>query len=80
MSIDLTEDMKAALSRSHGFLSGEGFVLMSEAAYRRMMGVESPEEYADSLAAVREGLADVEAGRTMSAGRFLKEFDAKHGL
>ncbi len=37
-------------------------------------------ERMETLAAIREGLADIEAGRTISLEDFRREFSAKHGL
>jgi len=42
--------------------------------------VGSEAENQASLAAVREGLADVEAGRTRPAEDFFREFDRRHGI
>jgi predicted transcriptional regulator len=38
------------------------------------------QDYAEALEGVREGLADVRAGRTRPAGEFLDDFARKHGL
>jgi hypothetical protein len=80
---ELTEQQRQAVEQ-HGFLelesAGSAYVLMSMQVYRDMMGVGSEAEYQASLAAVREGLADVEAGRTQPAEDFFREFDRRHGI
>lgn len=42
--------------------------------------LETNEEYQASLAAIREGLADFEAGRCQSMDEFFAEFDRDHGI
>ncbi len=56
------------------------YVVMRTQVYREMMGVGTDAEYAASLAAVREGLDDVDAGRTVPVDDFFRELDRKHGL
>jgi len=55
------------------------YVVMSMQGFREMMGVGSESEFQKSLAAIREGLADIDAGRTVSADDFFRELDRKHG-
>ncbi len=38
------------------------------------------QDYAEAVEGVREGLADMRAGRTRPAGEFLDDFARKHGL
>jgi predicted transcriptional regulator len=64
MAVELTDEQQRVLEESHGFVRGQTFVLLSKDAYRRMMGVESDAELAESLKAIERGLADVDAGRT----------------
>ena len=53
---------------------------MSMHVYREMMGVGSEAEYRASLDAIREGLEDVEGGRTRPIEDFFQDLDRKHGL
>ena len=53
---------------------------MSIETFRDVMGVGTDEELQASLAAVEQGLADVEAGRTRPMDAFFQEFDARHGI
>lgn len=80
----LTDQQRQAVDQEHGFLevesAGETYVLMSMQMYRNMMGVGTEAEYQASLRAIREGLADVEAGRTRPAAEFFSEFDQQHGI
>jgi len=81
MSIDplyLNAETEAAIEAQHGgplSVSGQrsDYVVMRMDVYRDIMGVGSDEEFAASVAAVREGLADVRAGRTRVAREFLEE-------
>jgi hypothetical protein len=41
---------------------------------------QSPEELADTLEAIREGLADMHAGRTRPFEDFDRDFRERHGL
>ncbi len=52
-------------------------VVMPMQVYREMMGVGTDAEHADSLAAIHEGLADVDAGRTVPADQFFRDLDRK---
>ncbi|MBW3538865.1 MAG: hypothetical protein KY476_01210 [Planctomycetes bacterium] len=64
MAVELTDEQQRVLEECHGFVRGQTFVLLSKDTYRRMMGLESDAELAESLKAVERGLADVNAGRT----------------
>jgi hypothetical protein len=68
MTPKLTNDIEQAVEQNHGFVQLQGqrsaYVVMSLDAYREMMGVGSDAELAESLQAVHQGLADIEAGRT----------------
>lgn len=80
MSIELTREQREALEASGGFVEGDGFMLMSREVYLRMRGIESEQELEESLAAINQGLADVEAGRNRPLREFFEEFRAKHQL
>jgi hypothetical protein len=84
MKARLTEELQHAVEQNHGFLEvQEGaatYVVMSMPAYRQMMGVGSDAEYQASLQAIREGLADVEAGKTQPMDEFFRAFDGKHAI
>ena len=45
-----------------------------------MMGVGSDEEMADSLKAIDEAIADIDAGRTVPMDRVFQELDEKYGV
>jgi hypothetical protein len=84
MSMRLTDEQQHAVDQHQGFLEVEGasaaYVVMSMQVFREMMGVGSEAEYQGSLAAIREGLADVEAGRTRPMADFFRDLDRKHGV
>jgi PHD/YefM family antitoxin component YafN of YafNO toxin-antitoxin module len=84
MTTRLTDEQRHAVDEHHGFLEVEGgeavYVVMSLQVYREMMGVGSEAEYHASIDAIREGLEDVEAGRTRSVEDFFQDLDRKHGL
>jgi hypothetical protein len=84
MNPRLTDELDRALYEHHGFLKAEGqqgeVVLMSMARFREFMGVGSDAELAESVKAIEEGLADVEAGRTVPLDQVFRELDAKYGL
>lgn len=63
-------------------LSGDdqSYVLMRLDVYRQLLGVESDEEYAASIEAIRRGWEDVQAGRTVPMTDFLQELKRKYGL
>ncbi len=68
MTPKITNDIEQAVEQNHGFMQLEGqrtsYVVMSIDAYRKMMGVGSDSELAESLKAIEQGLADIQAGRT----------------
>jgi len=80
----LTDEQRQAVDSHHGYLEVEGggsrYVVMSIQAYREMMGVGSEAEYQASLAAIREGVEDIDAGRTRPVDDFLHDLDRRHGL
>ena len=77
---DLTTEQQQALQQSHGFVQGASYVLMTVDLYREMMGVGSEDEMQKSVAAIEEGLQDVEAGRTRSMDAVFQELDDKYGV
>lgn len=80
----LTDELGRALDQHNGFLKAESdqgeVVLMSMARFREMMGVGSDAEFAESVKAIEEGLADVDAGRTVPLDQVFRELDAKYGI
>lgn len=57
--------------------SGGKYVVMRTDVYDAMLGVDD-EAYAATLAAVRAGLADIEAGRVQDADEFFSELERKY--
>lgn len=84
MTTRLTDEQRRAVDEHRGFLEVEGgesvYVVMSMQAYREMMGVGSEAEYRASLEAIREGLADIDAGRTRPLDDFFQDLDRRHGI
>lgn len=84
MTTRLTNEQQQAVDQHHGFLEVEGggtvYVLMSMQVFREMMGVGTEAEYQTSIEAIREGLADVDAGRTRPINDFFQDLDRKHGI
>jgi prevent-host-death family protein len=52
-------------------------VVQDPEAYQRLLDIAAS---ADEEEAIRQGLADVKAGRTRPAREFFAEFEAKHGI
>ena len=73
----LTSDLEQAIQQSQGVLrvvgEQQGYVLMTEQAYRELAGVGTPEEMHEALLAIQAGLADIEAGRTRPFRDVLRE-------
>jgi len=84
MTTRLTDEQRQAVDRHHGFLEveagGRAYVVMSMQVYREMMGVGSEADYRASVAAIQEGLQDVEAGRTRPVDEFFQDLDRKHDV
>lgn len=84
MTTRLTDEQRHAVDEHCGFLEVEGgesvYVVMSMQVYREMMGVGSEAEYRASLEAIREGLADIDAGRTRPLDDFFQDLDRRHGI
>jgi hypothetical protein len=76
MTTRLTDEQRHAVDQHQGFLEVEGggtvYVVMSMQVFQEMMGVGSEAEYRASIEAIREGLTDVEAGRTRRIDDFLQ--------
>jgi prevent-host-death family protein len=54
-------------------------VVQDAAAYQRLVELAASAERAALLAAVKEGLADLDAGRGMSAKQVFRDMAKKHG-
>ena len=84
MTPRINEEVDKALHEHHGFVEAEGtdgkVIVMSMQVYRELMGVGSDEELAASLKAIAEGMADVEAGRTVQMEKVFRELDKKYGV
>ena len=62
-------------------VNGKAQVVVQDAeAYQRMRQLAARAEREASIAAIKEGIADVDAGRTVPAMQALKEIARKHGL
>jgi len=55
-------------------------VVQDAAAYRRLVERAAQVEREETVATIRETLADVDAGRTKSARQALKALARKHGI
>ena len=55
-------------------------VIQDAAAYRRLAETAAQIQHEETVAAIREALADVEAGRTKPARATLKALARKHGI
>ncbi len=55
-------------------------VVQDAAAYQALLDLASRADREETLAAIREGLADVEAGRTKPAREVLKRLARKYGI
>jgi hypothetical protein len=83
MNPSVTPDQTKALRNNNGIVQLDGdepCVLISMPVFREMMGVGTDDEYRQSLLAIEEGFADVDAGRTRPASDFFSEFDKRHGI
>ena len=62
-------------------VNGKAQVVVQDAeSYQRMRQLAAKAEREASIASIREGLADVDAGRTVPAKQALKEIARKYGL
>lgn len=55
-------------------------VVQDAAAYQKLLEAAAKAERDETIAAIREGLADVAAGRTKTARAALKALAKKHGV
>lgn len=74
---ELTPELQRALDESGGVYRGTSYVLMTVEQYERLR--DGDEDQLETLRAIEEGLADIEAGRTISLEDFKREFEAKYG-
>ena len=84
MAPRLSDDIERAIQQHHGCLQIKGkksaYIVMSMDVFRDTMGVGTDEALQDSLAAIEQGLTDVEAGHTRPVDAFFQEFDAHHDI
>jgi predicted transcriptional regulator len=77
MAPRLSNDLEQAVQHGHGMLRVQGeheaYIVMTVQAYREMAGVGTDQEMAESLRAIEEGLADIDAGRTRPFREVLAE-------
>jgi hypothetical protein len=75
-------DAELTLQRSGGPLEISGqqgkYVVMRLDVYDAMLGISDDDE-AETLAAIRRGIADVDAGRTLSVSEVFDRLDARYG-
>jgi hypothetical protein len=84
MNPRLSTELEAAVLENSGVLRVPGerdsYVVMTLQAYRDIAGVGTEAELAESLGAVAEGLADIEAGRTRPYQDVLAELRRRNDL
>ena len=80
MATDRANDLLALKSFIDEQLSGDTIPTVEEVLARWEYENESDEEREETLAAIRRGLADVEAGRVMPAREAVAELRRKHNL
>jgi predicted transcriptional regulator len=77
----ITPETEALLQQHGGPLAISGqqgeYVMMRSDIYQAMLGLGEDEE-AETLASVRRGLADLEAGRTFELDDVFSDLDARH--
>ena len=73
---ELTPELQRALDESGGMIRGSSYVLMTVEQYERLRDMDDELE---TIRAIEEGLADIDAGRTISLEDFKREFEAKYG-
>ena len=81
-SSPLTSAVVNLLAQHGGPLSINGthgdYVVMRSDVYEQMLGLGEAEE-AETPAAVKRGLADLDAGRTVSLEEAMKQLRSRHG-
>ena len=80
MNPELTSEQQQALDEGHGFVRGSSYVLMSMDVFRRTLGVETDEQLAESLKAIDEAMADLQAGRAIPLNEAKRRLDEKYGV
>ena len=85
MAPKLTDEQRQALDLQHGgpvsVEADDGtYILMSIDAYRSMMGVGSDADFDASIAALRAGMQDIQAGRTRPIRDALDDLAARYGF
>jgi hypothetical protein len=80
MNPNLTEQLERELTANDGFLEGPSYVVMSRDVYRRLVGVPSEDDLADSLAAIDQAVGELEAGKSIPLDEAFRRLDEKHGL
>lgn len=80
MSTDRANDLLAFRSFIDEHLAGETVPSVDEVLALWESENASAEEREDTLAAIRRGLADIEAGRVMPARKAVAELRRKHNL
>lgn len=77
MNPELIPALEQLVADHHGVVRLEGeqtsFVVLSDQAYREMLGIGTDDELRDSLAAIEQGLADAASGRTKPFREVLSE-------
>ena len=81
MNPEFIPALEQLVADHHGILHLDGeqtsFVVLSDQAYREMLGIGTDDELRESLAAIEQGIADVESGRTRPFREVLDEI--RHG-
>lgn len=84
MKSRLTAEQQNAVDQHQGCVQVEGaggkYIIMSMNLYREMMGVGTDDELAASLQAINEGMADIQAGRTIPLDEAKRRLDEKYGV
>lgn len=84
MSPRLPTELETAVQGNLGIIRVEGdrtaYVVMTLQAYRELSGAGTNEDLADSLCAIQEGLADIDAGRSRPFRDVLAELSQRNDL
>lgn len=84
MTPRISSELDQALTRQNGFVQADGadgkVIVMSLRVYREMLGIGTDAELEESLKAIEEGTADIEAGRTIPMEQVFRELDEKYGV
>lgn len=83
-TLQLTDEQRQAVEAQQGCVSVESpdgkYVLMRMDVYRELLGISSDREWQESLAAIRRGWEDVQAGRTRPLRDVLDELSRKYEI